>query len=551
MSPPHPTAVSSALSTRSHISTNECLRESQPAGIPMVRQSVVYHAGSSSASAPYPKSTHSAYIGAPLQGLPQASPGQANDFAWTATNLLTSPEGLQPTMPEALAKTCASLAVSHQDSEKPQESAQFRGTETPLPASYGNGHDVSAQQQTPSKLAEPEAHESLPEGVTPETQNAFRTSHGLEHPSALEFMHQSEFVSLGTYCAVTESLEVLGLRKRAYPFDFVRSPIEGVIHCLDSEFEDFLTFTDVKQEGQFKTFTGSRWGGSFWHHDPTTPESKEMFLRRALRLYGQGDVPDTTPRVFVRAINSTQELNSVLRLKDALQRALPRASCYLLLMVDMQATAGPIRLSCPESRNILFYEIHESLWQQHATGDEMMQACREAYAEALAFAIKYWSQCLDPATMIGTCHSLEQLSIALQPFSAGEPANKLFRPHKFLGQQLSFEGSLRWPQLLGDNLVAFVRVPERIAPGGRFEALVFGQVVPLRLPSDMCFAGELLKLTLVAGVVSATLATIGLTANAATAAAAVAVGTSAATAPPNADIAEASQLLPEGLPTRC
>jgi len=220
-------------------------------------------------------------------------------------------------------------------------------------------------------------------------------------------------------------------------------------------------------------------------------------------------------------------------------------------MVDMQAMAGPIRLSCPEGRNILFYQIDENLWHQHATGGEMVQACSEAYAEALAFAIKYWSQCLDPATMIGTCYSLEQLSKALQPFSAGEPANKLFQPRKFLGQQLSFEGSLRWPQLLGDNLVAFVRVPERIAPGALLEAEVFGQIVPVRLPSNTCYAGELLKLTLVAGVVSATFATMGLTATAAAAAAATAVRTSAATAVPNDDIAEASHLLPEGLPTGC
>jgi len=508
-------------------------QESQLAGIrwPMHGHQVGHSTQSSSMSAPFAQASNHTYICATMQEHPQACPGLANHFARTATNPVTRAHDVPPTVPRNIPKDCASLSLSL------QESAQVR------------------VQHAPSKLAQPEAHESLPEGITPETQHAFRTSHGLGNPSSLQFMHQSEFVSLGAYCAVSRSLQVLGLRKHAYPFDSVRSPIEGVIHCLDSEFEDFLTFTETKQEGQFKVFTGSRWGGSFWHHDPTTPESKEQFLRRALRLHGQGDVPDTKPRVFIRAINSTQELNSALRLKDALQRALPRASCYLLLMVDMQAMAGPIRLNCPAGKNILFYQIHESLWQQHATGEQFMQACSEAYAEALASAIKYWSQCLDPTTVIGTCHSLEQLSTALQPFSAGEPANQLFWPNKFLGQQLSLKGSLKWPKLLGDNFVAHMRVPEGMAPGEVFNAEVFGQIFAVRLPSDLRCAGELLKLTLVAGVVNATLTTIGLTTTAAKATAATAtaaaIADSAATAVPNSDIVEARQTLLEGLPTGC
>jgi len=546
--------MSSVYSSAALIGARKLVQESQLAGKcrPVDQQQADYRTGSSSMSSPFPKATDHAYIGAPVQDIPQACAGQSNYFAWTATNPLTSPHGLPPTIPSNLPKDCASPSLSL------QQSAQVQGPDGPSPVSYGHDHDVPAHQHTPSKLAKPEAQEDFPEGKLAELQHAIRLSYGLGHPKVLEFMHQSEFVSLGAYCAVSRSLQVLGLRKHAYPFDSVRSPIEGVIHCLDSEFEDFLTFTQTKQEGQFKVFTGSHWGGSFWHHDPTTPESKEQFLRRALRLHGRGDVPDTKPRVFIRAINSTLELNSVLRLKDALQRVLPRASCYLLLMIDMQAMAGPIRLSCPEGRNILFYQMHESLFQQLGTTEQMMQTCSEAYAEALAFAIKYWSQCLDPTTMIGTCSSFEQLSTALQPFSAGEPANQLFWPNKFMGQQLSLKGSLRWPTLLGDNLVAHVRVPEGMAPGQVFKAQVFGQLVPVRLPSDVCCAGELLKLTLVAGVISATLTTMSLTATAATATAATATAAtaaaitiSAANAASDADKAKASQALLEGLPAGC
>jgi len=535
MSPRHPTPVIGAHGRRETMDGREPFQVLQPGGIrwPMAGHQADYHTGSLAASALPHKSGDSAYISAPMQGHPQKCSGQSHAFAWTPTSSLTGPQGLPPPMPRNLPMICPPRPHSH------QEVAQLQAP------SDVYDHDVPVQQHTPSKLAEPETHEKFPKGITPETQHAFRASHGLGHPSAVEFMGHSEFVSLGAYCAVCRALQVLGLRKRAYPFDSVRSPIEGIIHCLDSEFEDFLTFTETKQEGTFKVFTGSRWGGSFWHHNPTAPESKEAFIRRALRLYGQGDVPDTKPRVFIRAINSTKELDSALRLKDALQRALPKAPCYLLLMIDMQAMAGPIRLSGPEYRNILFYQIHESLFQQHASGEDMMQACSEAYAEALAFGIKYWSQCLDSSTMIGTCCSLEQLSATLQPFSAGEPANKLFWPNKFMGQQLSLGGGLRMPKLLGDNLVAHVRVPDGIAPGNVFQAEVFGQIVPVKLPSDASCAGELLKLTLAAGVVSATVTTMGLTATATTAAAAAAVAMS------SDPVAVASQLQSKGLPTRC
>jgi len=522
---------------KTYISGREPFRILQPGACwPIGGHQPSYHIGSPGVPPPPPpqKLNDCAYIGTPSHRVPQTCSGQANSFAWAAPNPATCAQGLPPSIPNNVPKVCPPQVLGI------QESQQQRSSAGPPPFSDGHDHEVPAQHSAPLQPAQSEAFDEFPKGITPETQHAFRASHGLGHPSAVEFMGQSEFVCLGAYCAVSRALQVLGLRRRAYPFDSVRSPIEGVIHCLNSEFEDFLTFTETKQEGAFKVFTGSHWGGSFWHHNPATPESKEIFLRRVLRLYGQGDVPDTKPRVFIRAVNSTKELNSAVRLRDAVQRALPKATCYLLLMVDMQATAGPIRLTGPEGRNILFYKIHESLFQQHTSGEQMMQLCSEKYAEALAFAIKYWAQCLDPSTMIGACCSLEQLSTALQHFSAGEPANQLFWPNMFMGQQLSWRASLRIPKLLGDNLVAHVRVPEGIAPGDVFYADVFGKTVPVKIPSDMCCKGELVKLTMAAGVVSATLTTMGVTT---AAAAAAAVATSAVTRVPSTDVTASSSSL--------
>merc|ERR1719248_308847 len=99
-----------------------------------------------------------------------------------------------------------------------------------------------------------------------------------------------------------------------------------MIHCFQN-----LTFANVKQtENSHPAFTQSSWGGSFWHHDPLAAGTKEDFTRRIERLLGLGDVPASKPRVFIRAVNSTRELNNAFRLQETLQAAFPNAPVYSL-----------------------------------------------------------------------------------------------------------------------------------------------------------------------------------------------------------------------------
>ena len=48
------------------------------------------------------------------------------------------------------------------------------------------------------------------------------------------------FVSLGWYCAMASSLQSHGLREISGPFDWCQTHLEGVIHFLETEFEDFF-----------------------------------------------------------------------------------------------------------------------------------------------------------------------------------------------------------------------------------------------------------------------------------------------------------------------
>ena len=52
----------------------------------------------------------------------------------------------------------------------------------------------------------------------------------------------------------------------------------------------------------------SNWGGSFWHHDLSDPNTHEVLGRRIARFLGLAEVACDRPRVFIRLVNHTGEL---------------------------------------------------------------------------------------------------------------------------------------------------------------------------------------------------------------------------------------------------
>merc|ERR550537_1697986 len=133
---------------------------------------------------------------------------------------------------------------------------------------------------------------------------ARREHFGLSTGRAKDFADACEFVSLGCYCGPACAIQAIGLRTSAYPLDWLRSSIEGVIHCFDNEFVDFLTFSNLRSEAGHQGYLSARWGGSFWHHNPDDAKTRDIFVRRIERLLGFEKVLATKPRFFVRAVNS-------------------------------------------------------------------------------------------------------------------------------------------------------------------------------------------------------------------------------------------------------
>lgn len=356
-----------------------------------------------------------------------------------------------------------------------------------------------------------DSHLDNPVGTDPQSVLAMQVSRcaamGLTTDKVQKFIDSVEFISLGCFCAVSHCLQLLGLKKNSYPFDWVRSPTEGIIHCLDMQFEDFLAYSTYEVKGQYVVFGGTRWGGSFWHHNLEVPLTKSDMERRVSRFFGASNVPAQKPRFFVRVVNSSREVTAAPRLREALRKALPEAGeIFLLTIVDLQSSSGPLAIQGVDGQGLLFYAISEPETLAPLTsmpqGPDSFLKCSETYAKAVAFALKYWSgECF--SEHVTEFPSIRHLSAACDQFDGGNPGAELFFPKKFMGQALA--PALPNAQL--QNLLAKVRTQTCILPNDVNQSLpfhieCFGKHIVVRLPMSAC-AGNILQLTLCGTVLTA------------------------------------------------
>lgn len=80
------------------------------------------------------------------------------------------------------------------------------------------------------------------------------------------------FISLGWACVTAASMGKYGLRDGAYPFDWVRSQLNGVLHFLENDFEDFLCREHLSEDG--KIFYDRKWGIEFIHDGSIATEDQ-------------------------------------------------------------------------------------------------------------------------------------------------------------------------------------------------------------------------------------------------------------------------------------
>lgn len=315
-------------------------------------------------------------------------------------------------------------------------------------------------------------------------QIARRASLGLTSQNTMCFVDKCEFISLGCFCAVSNALQLLGMKRHSYPFDWVRSSLEGLMHCLDMEFEDFLTYSMCWATDQYVVFGGTRWGGSFWHHNLEAPITKHDMLRRVDRFYGRESVPAAQPRVFVRSVNSSREVQSASRLLDALRNALPGTEVFLLLILDAQNREGLMAISGKDAVGLLFYGITEM--ETHYNISQGVQWFSETYARAIAAAIKHWSGegSIEGLRMFA---NLKELSGACVQFDGGDPGRELFTPRKFFGQYLTADRDMANHKILFAQVQSrnFV-VPEHYDVKSPYQVEAFGKTLRINLPVATC-----------------------------------------------------------------
>lgn len=275
---------------------------------------------------------------------------------------------------------------------------------------------------------------------------------GLSQPKAARFIENCACISLGSYCAVARALQSVGLKDFTYPFDWVRCPSRGVIQCLDTQFQDFLTYsmTIEQEQNDGKAYGGSKWGGSFWHHDPSATQTRNDMARRIDRFWGFAEVPASRARVFVRAANSSAELEDCVELHDALCRALPKARVYLLVLVDLQCMSGPLGITGHE--DLLCWRVHERICP--VGGNWSMQRQAEAYAEALAFSIRLWAGEEGLASHVKMVPDLKTLSCFCDAFEGTDPASELWLPKRIQGSmsRTDLSGSPPSGNICGESL---------------------------------------------------------------------------------------------------
>lgn len=139
-------------------------------------------------------------------------------------------------------------------------------------------------------------------------------------------------ISLGTWCGVKMAMRAVNMSGPTLPFDWIRVSLEGVLHILKTDFQDFLQYYFVTDDRHFIAPTHS-----FFHDNLFDERTEQTYMRRIDRFRRLRDRGGLTslPTLFVYALASSLECLEAQVLLATLQD-LFGANTYLLLLLDCQ-----------------------------------------------------------------------------------------------------------------------------------------------------------------------------------------------------------------------
>jgi len=315
----------------------------------------------------------------------------------------------------------------------------------------------------PAVLASPDIEDVIKQD--PEFARVLQTRRrqrlGLELPGIKDFLSKTTAVSLGSYCAVANMFEQLGLRDAAGPFDWMRSDCQGITHLILNSFQDFLEWEGHLEIAGLKVFP-TTWGGSFWHHDLNDPKVRETFTRRKDRFLQMRN----DNLLFVRVVNSTEELRQIRQLYEALHRRFGGSSRVLLLvLIDLQDGEREI-LAQDLGSNVIFACIHHHSWEAPIRAPspedqarQRLHMASDAYCAALSRALYIWCGYVSVTSMHASSANLSQ---QLVPYQSPDPKRDSYQP-------------VRQPSLMAASVTLQAALPAVTMP---FSA---GSVAPVSL----------------------------------------------------------------------
>lgn len=238
-------------------------------------------------------------------------------------------------------------------------------------------------------------------------------------------------VSLGSSCAVNTTLLKMGLRQEAYPFDNIRTSIEGVIHFVDTQFENFVPHRDnadsdcIQRGGRQSRATYSGDFHSFWHDNLDASEEIAKYKRRIDRFLALRTA-EFDKLFFVFACNSSLEVASGERLLCSLHRLFGEGRVWLLLLVDYQAVSRLLEVEGTDGRLL----VHCMVW--HECEDQGTQF-QEGIREGISSFIKH----VETSSKIELVQNCALLESRIYAYTGGDPRREKYKLRKVVQRPVS------------------------------------------------------------------------------------------------------------------
>jgi hypothetical protein len=147
------------------------------------------------------------------------------------------------------------------------------------------------------------------------------------------------FISIGGWCGTKVALKDLGLfNEPSLPFDSVRTSIEGIIDCIDNNFQNFFP-NEIKKDYRFPNWIGfvGEYVG-FYHefHNLLDKNVIESFKRKIVRF---DEKIKKNNCIFVRTIareNYNDEIKQYKKLQEAIDKKYPNIDYIICFIIPNQ-----------------------------------------------------------------------------------------------------------------------------------------------------------------------------------------------------------------------